>query len=77
MITKEEIRKLKSNLRRGDQKEIAEQTGISKMQIGNFFNGNDDLVSDQTSLSIIKAAAKIIKQRGKVKATSERIINSI
>lgn len=77
MITKEDIKKLKDSLKRGDQKAIAELSGISQMQIGNFFNGNDDLVSDETASVIIINAAKIIKQRSKLKATSERILKSI
>lgn len=77
MITKEDIKKLKSSLKRGDQKAISELTGISKMQIGNFFNGNDDLVSDETAAKIITSAGKIIKERSKLKANSERILKSI
>jgi hypothetical protein len=77
MITKDDIKKLKGNLKRGDQKAIATLTGLSAMQIGNFFNGNEDLVSDQTALVIIEATSKIIKQRNKLKATSERILKSI
>lgn len=77
MITKEEIKKLKDNLRRGDQKAIKELTGLSLMQIGNFFNGNEDLVSDESAAKIINGAAKVIKKRNALKANSERILNSI
>lgn len=77
MITKEEIKKLKDNLRRGDQKAIKELTGFSSMQIGNFFNGNEDLVSDESAAKIISATAKIIKKRNALKANSERILKSI
>lgn len=77
MITKEEIKKLKDSLRRGDQKAISQATGLSVMQIGNFFNGNEDLVAEETAARIISSASKLIKQRSKITEASKRIINSI
>ena len=77
MITKEEIKKLKDGLRRGDQKAIAKQTGLTTMHVGNFFNGNEDLVSEETALKIISSATKLIKQRNKVTATAKKLIDSL
>ena len=77
MITKQEIEKLNENLKRGDAKAIATQTGLSIATVSRFLNGKQDSVSDETEALIIENAVKIIKQRGKLKIASEKLIKSI
>ena len=77
MITKKKLFKLNESLRKGDQKEIARLSGISTVTINRFLNGSEFFVSDETAAKIIEHAANIIKQRNKLKAASEKIINSI
>ncbi len=77
MISKNSINKLNKSLKRGDQKAIAEDSGLSIVTVNRFLNGNDDCVSDESAALIIKSAAKIIKTRSKLKTATEKLINSI
>ena len=76
-MTKADIKKLNSSLKRGDQVKIAADCGVSKITINRFFNGNEDCVSDETAAKIIRSTTKIIKERNKLKEKSEQLINSI
>jgi len=77
MITKNEIEKLNKSLKRGDQKSIAELSGVSTVTVNKFFNGNEDLISDEVAARIIDFAVMLIKKRNKVQAASKKLINSI
>lgn len=69
------IQKVKSLLKRGDQAEIARQTGTHKVTVARFFSGED--FSDETTDVIISAAAKIINDREKRKAKSVKAVLSL
>lgn len=77
MIDKQKILKLNKSLKKGDQKAIAELSGISALTVNRFFNGNEDSVSDESAALIIESATKIIKQRSKMIKASEKLIDSI
>jgi len=77
MISRKNIEKIGQSLKRGDQKAIAEDSGLSVVTVNRFFNGNDDLVSDEASVLIVQSASKIIKKRSKIKMATEKLINSI
>ena len=77
MITKNKLFKLNKSLKKGDQKAIAELSGISSATVNRFLNGKDDCVSDETASLIILNASEIIKKRNKLKSANEKIINSI
>ena len=77
MISRNKILKLNKSLKKGDQKAIAELTGISAQTVNRFLNGSDDSVSAETASLIIINASKIINKRNKIIAASEKIINSI
>ena len=77
MISKKEIQKINDSLRKGDKKEIEKLCGLSAMTLNKFFCGNEDLVSDESALKIVEAAAIVIKQRNAVKKATNKIINSI
>ena len=77
MISKNNIKKISQSLKRGDQRTIAEDSGLSVVTVNRFFNGNDDLVSDEASVLIVQSASKIIKKRSKIKMATEKLINSI
>lgn len=76
-MTKQDIQKLNSHLKKGDQKAISEASGISTVTVNRFLNGNEDCVSDETAAVIISAAAKIIKERNRLNKASQKLINSI
>ena len=77
MITAKQVLKLNEKLRKGDQKVIAKLSNISAVTVNRFLNGNTDCVSDETASLIIINASKIINKRNKLKAASEKLINSI
>lgn len=77
MITKEDIKKLNGHLKKGDQKSIAELSGISALTVNRFFNGNEDCVSDDTASQIIINASKIINNRNKMNRKAKKLIDSI
>lgn len=76
-MNKEKILKLNKSLRKGDQKAIAELSGISAVTVNRFLNGNEDSVSDESAALIIEFAVKVIKQRSKLKKASDKLIDSI
>jgi len=76
-MTKQDIEKLNAHLKKGDQKAIAELTGLSKITVNKFFNGNDDNITDENISLIVNSASILIKKRKRLKAASEKIINSI
>ena len=76
-MTKQDIQKLNSHLKKGDQKAISELSGISTVTVNRFLNGNEDCVSDETAAVIIEKAAKIIKERNRLNKASQKLINSI
>lgn len=77
MIDKQKILKLNKSLKQGDQKAIAELSGISAITVNRFLNGNEDMVSDESAALIIESAVKIIKQRSKLAKASGKLIDSI
>lgn len=77
MISKKEIQKITDSLKKGDKKKIEELSGLSQMTINKFFCGNEDLVSDESALKIVEAAASVIKERNKVKKATNKIIQSL
>lgn len=77
MIDKQKILKLNKSLKKGDQKTIAELSGISTITVNRFLNGNEDSVSDESAALIIESAVKIIKQRSKLAKASGKLIDSI
>lgn len=76
MTNIKDIQKINVALRKGDKKKIAEMAGVHAVTVGRFLNG-EDCVSDETALNIIKCSAKVIKNRGKLKTASEKIIETI
>jgi len=77
MIDKQKILKLNKSLKKGDQKAIAELSGISTITVNRFLNGNEDSVSDESAALIVESAVKIIKQRSKLAKASGKLIDSI
>lgn len=77
MISKKEIQKINDSLRKGDKKEIEKLSGLSSMTLNKFFCGNEDLVSDESALKIVEAAAIVIKQRNSLKKATNKIAKSI
>ena len=71
------IQKLNQALKKGDQKEIAEKAGLSKMTINRFLNGEDWCVSAETASKIIDAAGEIIKDRKKLVSDNLKKLNRI
>lgn len=77
MIDKERILKLNKSLKKGDQKAIAELSGISSVTVNRFLNGNEDCVSDETAALIVEHAVKVVKDRSQLNKGSEKLIDSI
>lgn len=77
MISKEDILTLNESLKKGDQKAIANASGLSVPTVNRFLNGNEECVSDESAALIIEAAAAVIKKRNKLNAASEKLIKSI
>jgi len=75
-MDKETLQKVKSLLKRGDQAEIARQTGLHKVTVNRFFSGEEE-VSDDTAEKIISAAAKVINSHEKKKAKNSQTLKSI
>lgn len=76
-MTKQDIEKLNSQLKKGDKTEISQLAGFSRQTINKFFKGKEESLTDQTMALIIDATAKVIRKRNQLNAKSERILNSI
>jgi ABC-type phosphate/phosphonate transport system ATPase subunit len=77
MLQRESIKKINVALRHGDQARIADMSGISKVTVNRFFNGNEDCISDEKAAIIIEKAAIIIKERSKTRSKSEKKLAAI
>lgn len=77
MTDKQEIEKLKKKLKKGDQTAIAALVGLHPTTVNRFFNGEADLIAEQSALDILKATETILKKREALKKTSNKIINRL
>jgi DNA-binding Xre family transcriptional regulator len=76
-MTKQDIQKLFAHLKKGDQKEIANLTGLSNVTVNKFFNGNDDSITDENAAKIVVAAKSVIDKRKSLNRNSQKLINSL
>lgn len=77
MISKKEIKKLNSSLRKGDKKEIGILSGFSQMTLNKFFCGRENEVSDEVAQKIVEATAVVIRNRNKIQKATKEIISSL
>lgn len=77
MTTKDSIKKLNAALRHGDMKAIAVLAEFTTVTVSKFFNGEDDLISDEAQSIIIEATRKVIKARKDLKKSNQRNIDKI
>jgi uncharacterized protein (DUF1697 family) len=77
MANKKLIKKLADELKKGDLKAIAELAGFTPVTISKFFNGGDDLVSDEAAAKIIEAFEKVMAKRARLIIATEKKINKI
>lgn len=78
MLSNEDIKKLKGNLKLGDRIEIAEKSGFSKVTVNKFFSpAKHHELSEEAVHQILKATADVIRKHKQRKADNEKIIASI
>ena len=75
-MDKELVQKVKGLLEKGDQKKIADETGLNVVTVNRFFN-NPDEVSDESASLIISEAKKIIDSRNRLRQENEKTIKSL
>lgn len=73
-MDKELIKKLNGQLKKGDQKTIADQLEIDKAIVNRFMNGKESTISDERATLIIDAAVSIISTRADLNKANKRKI---
>lgn len=77
MTIKNDIAMLNNQLQRGDKQKLSKMSGVSMPTIIRFFNGDEDMIVEETQNKIIDAALILIKQRKDRAKDRARLINSI
>lgn len=76
-MEKADIKKLKGQLKKGDQKTIHELSGLSNVTVSKFFKGREDRITEENVTKILKATATVIRNREKVLKKNDDLINSL
>lgn len=77
MENKNLIKELNDQLKKGDQKSIADQSGIDRSIVNRFLNGKEPNIGDERATLIIDAAVNIISARANLNKANERKITKI
>lgn len=76
-MTKETIEKLKEKLGYGDQGKIARFSGVSKVTVNRFFNGEFAGIAEDLRLKITQATLELIENRQKAQKALMKKTNQI
>ena len=76
-MTRETIEKLKEKLTYGDQGKIARFSGVSKVTVNRFFNGEFSGISEEIKSKIVSATIDMIERRQKAQKAIIKKTNQI
>lgn len=65
-MTKEAIEKLKEKLSFGDQEKIARNSGVSKVTVNRFYNGEYSSIRNDVAEKIVRATLDLMEDRQRV-----------
>jgi hypothetical protein len=77
MTIRKDIVMLNNQLQRGDKQKLSKMSGVSMPTIIRFFNGDEEMIIEETQNKIIDAALILIKQRKERAKDRSKLISSI